>query len=143
MKDKKILVLVDGSEAALRAVQAARGLARATGRKLRLLHVHPDSAHQVPGLEVLGRKELRKLREESARKVFDEARAALGQDAAGVEEVLLWGDPAEEIIDYTRSEPDCHLVMGRRGLGRLGSLLLGSVSDKVVRHARGLVTVVD
>lgn len=33
-------------------------------------------------------------------------------------------------------------MMGKRGLSKIQHLLLGSVSDKVVRHAPGVVTVV-
>jgi len=34
------------------------------------------------------------------------------------------------------------VVIGRRGLTRMKSLMLGSVSDKVIRHAKSPVTVI-
>lgn len=41
-----------------------------------------------------------------------------------------------------KQNPGTHLVMGKRGLSKISRLLLGSVSDKVMRHAPGLITVV-
>ncbi len=143
MGESSIAVAVDGSDASIRAVQSGNRLSRATGRRLKLLHVHPDPGKNAPGLEFVGRKRLREAGQASAREIFDQARSALGAADNAPEEVLLWGDPAEEIISYMTANPDFHLVMGRRGLSRLKSLLLGSVTDKVIRHSPGLVTVVD
>ncbi|MFP4555208.1 MAG: universal stress protein, partial [Actinomycetota bacterium] len=48
----------------------------------------------------------------------------------GSTEVLI-GSPAHEIVHYAEShDADC-IVMGRRGLGDVGGLFLGSVSHKV------------
>ena len=45
------------------------------------------------------------------------------------------GEPAEEIVDYARLEEVDLIVMGSRGLSPIQELLLGSVSDKVLRTA--------
>lgn len=52
------------------------------------------------------------------------------------------GDPAAAIIGTAESELVDMIVIGRRGLGGLSQLLLGSVSKSVVDHARCAVTVV-
>ena len=141
MNTKVIVAAVDGSDSALEAVRAADQLAGATGRKLQLLYVHPDYATSDTGFEILGKERVERLKQQSARAAFDSAHALLGKRSPPPGEILLWGDPAEEIISYMENNPGVHLVMGRRGLSKLKSLVLGSVSEKVVRHAPGLVTV--
>lgn len=50
--------------------------------------------------------------------------------AVGTTSVLV-GPPAREIVDYAeRVSANC-IVMGRRGLGDVAGLLMGSVSHKV------------
>ena len=52
-----------------------------------------------------------------------------------VRTVLREGDPAAAIRDLAREEKPDIIVMGRRGLGDLAGLLLGSVSQKVLHLA--------
>ena len=49
---------------------------------------------------------------------------------------------AKEIVEYLDEHPGSHMFLGRRGDSTLRSLTLGSVSEKVVRHAHRPVTVV-
>jgi nucleotide-binding universal stress UspA family protein len=56
---------------------------------------------------------------------------------------LIWqGDPGEAIVDAARSEAVDLVVVGSHGRGSMGRLLIGSVSDHVVRHAPCPVLVV-
>lgn len=49
-----------------------------------------------------------------------------------------------EILDAAGNSGYSTIVMGRRGLGTVTSVLFGSVTNKVVQHARGLaVTIVE
>jgi nucleotide-binding universal stress UspA family protein len=73
--------------------------------------------------------------------VFDAAKEAVSK-LDPIEEILLKGDPAHEIIEYLEANPGTHLVLGRRGHSAVRSLTLGSISEKVIRHATGPVTVV-
>lgn len=45
------------------------------------------------------------------------------------------GHPGEEICKLAETEDAAGIIMGRRGRGTLGELLLGSVSQYVVHHA--------
>ena len=65
------------------------------------------------------------------------AEAARGLDAPGriVETIVLHGRPASVIVEQANELRADLIVVGSRGLGRLRSMLLGSVSAEVVDHA--------
>ena len=48
---------------------------------------------------------------------------------------VLFGDPREEIVNFAKSENVDTIVMGSRGLGAIKRLLLGSISDYVLKNA--------
>ena len=48
-----------------------------------------------------------------------------------ISHILLKGDPAENILSAAKKEKADVIVLGRRGMGRLAGLLIGSVSQKV------------
>jgi nucleotide-binding universal stress UspA family protein len=137
-----IIVPVDGSEGSQRAARFAARLAKATHSKVNLLHVFPATPNEVIGMASLSREDIEHAEKQAARKAFDKALQAMGEQQQEIEEKVLFGDPAEEIIRYVGEHPDALVVMGRRGLSRMESLLLGSVSEKVVRYASGAVTIV-
>ena len=63
------------------------------------------------------------------------ARRARGGCGASVRTILEAGDPATAILRAAQDEAADIIVMGRRGLGDLAGLLLGSVSHKVTQLA--------
>lgn len=80
--------------------------------------------------------------EEGARKVLDDAVAqAFGDETpANVSSTLVRSHPREALIDASRDAD--MIVVGRRGHGGFGGLLLGSVSSAIVAHAHCPVLVV-
>jgi nucleotide-binding universal stress UspA family protein len=91
----------------------------------------------------MSRADIDQAAQAAAQRAFDETRKALGSDLIDrIEEETSIGDPAEEIIRYTEDDHAVLVVLGRRGLSRMKSLMLGSVSDKVLRHAKSPVTVI-
>ena len=143
MKDfKKVVVAVDGSDAGIRAARVAARLADTMQVPLVLLHVFPMLTDDASGALGFGPEALEQARTRSARKAFDDVLAQVSERPDEPDEVALIGDPAEEIIDWLGDAQNMLLVMGRRGQTKIGSLLLGSVSDKVIRHTHTPVTVV-
>lgn len=68
--------------------------------------------------------------------ILDDAEAlAKSRGAAKVRRAILSGDPAACILDAARGSQARFIVMGRRGLGSLAGLLVGSVSQKVSQLA--------
>jgi nucleotide-binding universal stress UspA family protein len=74
----------------------------------------------------------REAGEELLRRAEVRARAV---GATLVEATLEIGDPASLIVDHAKAKEVDMVVMGRRGLGAVGGILLGSVSHKVAQSA--------
>lgn len=139
---KSILVPVDGSPAALRAAEHAIVLLHAgLAQRAILLNVQPpvmagDISSLVPVDTVQRARILQgELLMAPARKLFADA---------GLEHVLRieLGDPGETIAAAAASNDCTHIVLGTRGLGRIASLVLGSVANKVVHLSQVPVTLV-
>jgi len=139
---KEILVPVEGSNNALRAVRYALELAAALEARVRLFYVFPVSSVEIIGMAGMSRDDIEHAAQAAAQRVFDKLHAEVGETEIKLEDETSIGDPAEEIIRCTEDDHELLVVMGRRGLSRIQSLLLGSVSEKVVRHARSPVTVI-
>ncbi|HMB37488.1 MAG TPA: universal stress protein [Wenzhouxiangellaceae bacterium] len=139
---KQILVPVDGSENSLRAVRYALGFADALGARIRLFYVFPVSSVEIIGMAGMSRDDIEHAAQAAAQRVFDKLHAEIGETAVKIEDETSIGDPAEEIIRCTEDDHELLVILGRRGLSRIQSLLLGSVSEKVVRHAHSPVTIV-
>lgn len=58
-----------------------------------------------------------------------------GSGAARVESKVVLGDPAEQIVEYAVERDADLIVTGRRGFGKIKSLVLGSTSQKVQQLA--------
>ncbi len=137
----RILVPVDGSEAAVRAARFAAGMAaNAGGGEIVLLNVQePVEELQTHGL---AREAIRAHRDELAREAATAASAALERSGIAFRFEWRFGDPARAIVEAAR-EARCDLiVMGTRGAGPIESLLLGSVAYKVLHIAELPVTLV-
>jgi nucleotide-binding universal stress UspA family protein len=71
---------------------------------------------------------------------FTAAQALLSRATAG--QLVVTGEPAEEILRLAKERPAEMIVVGARGLGVVKRLLLGSVSDMVLRAAHCGVLIV-
>src|SRR3712207_2104926 len=140
----KILLATDGSEEAALAARTAADIAQKTDSELHVVHVRGISVYIDPSTETA---RIIHAAEETARREAQETLDAQVEQikAAGGEVAQTYvrlGRPAEEII-ILADEIDAGLVvLGSRGLGGIRRLLLGSVSDGVVRHAHCPVLVV-
>lgn len=124
----------DGSPEARGALDWAASLARAAPAQLRLLSVHESlPLATVPAAAGLPLASVtQELREALARRLT-EAEAAVRADGLKVTGALLDGDAASELAKAT-AHLDL-LVLGSRGYGPLGAVMLGSVSSELVRTA--------
>lgn len=135
-----VVVGVDGSEEAQRALHWAAGEAGRRHWPLRVIHALDYSHFQLK--EVIGAKPGSAEDREVAQTIVDEAVAAVERiwPAVGVTGDWRRGNPAP-VLARTVTEHDI-LVVGSRGLGRVASALLGSVSSDVSYRADCPVIVV-
>lgn len=129
----KILIAVDGSDNALRAVDFVVGQAPLYKDELEI-HLLNAQLPVASGTvtRFVGRKQLESYHQDEGVAALAAARRRL--DGAGVryQHHICVGAYAETIIACAR-ERDCNMiVMGARGLGAVAGLLLGSVATKVI-----------
>jgi nucleotide-binding universal stress UspA family protein len=141
----RVVIGDDGSDDAGKAAQLATKIGKPFGTTALLLRAYP----RLPETDLEGRAldprmvddELR--REEGAL----QARAAKVEEASGMRPRarLSVGDAAASLIEAAEeATPERTLIaVGRRGLGAVERLRLGSVSTKVLRASRGPVLVVN
>ena len=73
---------------------------------------------------------------------FDKARKLGNKEEVKVESVLMRGDAASNIIDFSKKGSYDAIIMGWRGMGRLSQLVLGSTSNKVLNHSECTTVIV-
>ena len=136
----KILLAVDGSEHALRTARVAGDLARSMkSESVRLVVVYS----YIPSF--LGEPNMQTIidaRLHESQEILQSAIQEMGNIPGEIHTEVIEGSPAEVIIDVAKTREIELIVMGSRGLGKLGGLLLGSNSQKVVSHASCPVLVV-
>ena len=139
---QKILVGVDGSESAIKAVTLAAGLSKNFGSQLVLAHVVQVSAIAEQAIKMSATEHLKEnpktIMEKLSQDVLDQARQHALQAGAsedGIATVTADGDQARQIIEAAKRLKSDLIVVGSRGRGRLEGLLLGSVSQKVAALA--------
>lgn len=136
---EKIVVGVDGSDHAARALRWA--VTEATVRDATLVAVHawsiPATAYSTFTMPLVDSDTMQRAAEETLR-----AATALAARDKGVvvEERVVEGPAAQALLQ--EADDAALLVVGSRGHGGFAGLLLGSVSQQLVHHARCPVVVV-
>jgi len=140
---RKILVAVDGSENALRALDVAAAQARLTpDGELHVLTVrHPASFYGALDF-YMTEEQMREIATRQVTAVLEAAAERAARSGVRFEIEQLEGEPAAAIADRA-VELGCEaIVMGSHGRGQLGAFVLGSVAQRVVHHATVPVTLV-
>jgi nucleotide-binding universal stress UspA family protein len=137
---KQILVPIDFSECSTPALKYAARLARAVSADLHLLHVWevPEFVPRVmPGEGFLDRRALSELMEQRAREELDAfVREAEKLQIPIVSTKLACGVPSRTIVEVAKRDRCDLLVVGTHGRTGFSHVMLGSVAERVVRHAR-------
>ena len=129
---RRVLLGTDLGETVELATDRAFDLARRHGAELLVVSViEPKDLRQQTGREDIRWDEVRDRRHDAAQELVARGRA-LGVAVS----FLVWtGDPGESIVSAAEAENADLVVVGTHGRGPIGRLLLGSVSDHVVRNA--------
>ena len=135
---RRIILGVDRSEASAKALKFVLekfrpdGSYRNGGRKpihVSVVHVMP---FKYPGSQDVGVR--RGLVEQEVQKLIEAGFTS--------QPVCVIGNPADEILDVAATQHADLIVLGAKGLSGIDRFLLGSVSTRVVQHAKGAVLVV-
>ena len=134
----KILVAIDGSESAKKAFTTSIYLASLSKCKIDVIHVVScefggDSAASLDLVEDLKIK---------ANSMLEEYKKDALEKGIQPKFMLEIGDPANMIIEIVNSKDYDLVVLGTRGMNVFKELVLGSVSIKVMHHAKCPVMVV-
>jgi len=131
---KKVLVAVDFSTESVLAAKFAVSLAQKFNAKLFVLHVVTSMPSKIEPM--VGSFDSIQTR------VFVTAEAALQRvlppeekDTVDVEAIIDIGEPHNVIVERAKELGVDAIVIATRGLSGIAHVLLGSVAEKVTRHA--------
>ena len=137
---KSVLVAFDFSQASQKPLHHALAIARHYRAKFYFAHVVSGLGYTIAGQEALT------LAAESARRTAQELEKGLLESGAlaGLDHefIIREGNVWEQLELLIREKRVDMVVVGTHARGTLGKLLLGSVAEKVFRHADCLVATV-
>ena len=133
---KKILFPTDFSDVAAKAVKYVKQLRGAGAQEVILLHVIDEQE-----LMVLSRApaQYQQIVEELKKEVATEMAAIVEEmtsEGFRVTPEVKTGNPFRVIMDTAQREKVSIIVLGSHGKSNVGELLMGSVSENVIRHAK-------
>ena len=133
----RIVVAVDGSDCADRAVSVAGDLAEAFGGEVVVVHLAETIAAWTVALEAETPEEAGDVADRAVRSLKDR-----GISARGEVHSIVRGAVAHRIVELADAVGADLIVMGSRGLSDISGLLLGSVTHRVLHQAEVPVLVV-
>jgi nucleotide-binding universal stress UspA family protein len=136
---RKILLATDLSPTSGPATDEAFEVAHRLGAHLLVVSVIDSTTLRLPGGLYQARvDQVRERRQSAAQELVQRGR----REGIRVTFLVWEGDPGDSILEAARAEDADMVILGSHGRGPIGRLLLGSVSQHVVRHARVPVVVV-
>ncbi len=138
----KVLAALDFGDSSLEALRQARALAHAVGGSLALCHVLPapsELALLIAEPDQAARASLTGEEEDTRKALIEHAREKVGLEAADV--LVLRGETYAEIVRAAESVGAGTVVVGTHGRTGIARLVLGSVAERVARHAHCSVLV--
>ena len=127
----KILLATDGSEDAALATKAAIDLSNQSGAELHVVHVGRSSLRLSPTeYQAAAREKIGELA-----KAVEEAGGDVTETHLRIDDSQTAGNEAEHITGLAEELGADLIVIGSRGLSGMKRLVMGSVSEGVVRHA--------
>lgn len=124
---KKILIALENSQTDATILEHIKPLAKLTGSSVLLVHVADGwVARNFNELELAESEEMREDRD-----YLKKVRADFEREGVAAKDLLLLGEPADEIIKLAHSS-DCDLIaMSTHGHRFLSDMIYGATVDKV------------
>lgn len=128
---KNIICPVDFSKESRRALNSAIIISRMVGAKLVIISVYPRFKYNFAQLDADEINEMRQLEHKKEFHSFLEKFNLIDLD---FEKHISGGEPAEEILKSIKSNKSDLLIMGTTGKSAVSKILMGSVTEKVIRE---------
>lgn len=139
MDIKRTVVAYDGSNESQKALNWGIYFGKKFGADVRTVTV---IAPPELGPEINEQDEYYLNADKYYRPKLDKVREYGEQSGISIKTVILIGHPAESIIKYASNNGADLILIGTRGLGGFDKLIIGSVAQKVTKHANVPVLIV-
>lgn len=143
MNFKKILCPIDFSEYSYDALEFAKTLAKNFNSKLYVVHIIYEPADftgfYVPHISF---DKIRSEIESGAKKIMDEVKEKRIQDIPSAETMIIFGNPADEIVRFAKDKEIDLIVIGSQGKKGIEKMVFGSTAEKVVKKSTCPVLVI-
>ena len=137
---KKIIVAIDQSDNTDHVMISASEQAEALNADVTVL-----SVIEVPSLASEGELDLAQIENEEKR-IYEHHKKLIDKYFSGsillVESKILHGNAADKICEFAKNRNASVVIIGTRGLSKLQTKLLGSVSEKVIKNCSCSVMIV-
>lgn len=138
---RALLVPIDGSEYAKKALQYAMQMAKGMDAEIILMNVQP-SYNTANVRRFFKEEDIREHQEAMAKEALEPAMEMVEAQGLPFYTVIRIGVPGVEICNEAKERGVEGIVMGSRGLGPIRGAILGSVSYSVLHNAPCPVTIV-
>ena len=143
---RKILYPTDFSDVSKIAIEYIKQLKESGVKEILVLHVIDERDAQFNYLYIMdeytGDKSLKQRLENEARKGLTEIKDKLKDFGFKITARIEFGVPLKEILKAEQEEDISIIIIGSHGKSNVAEMLLGSVSEKVVRKCKKPVLVV-
>jgi len=135
---KRILIAFDGSENSYKAVEFTKNL-------INNLKEKPETIELISVIQVIDLPEIPENQSLISyyKKYYKDKHQEIIKENPEFKSVILTGNVASEIINYSKEYKVDLIVVGKTGKSKLEQFLLGSVSKKIVDHAQTNVLIVN
>jgi nucleotide-binding universal stress UspA family protein len=135
---KNILLASDGSDHSYRSAEKAVGLAKLHGGKIDVVYVIDGATSKSDVLTNNSKYEIEKKRKEKLAPIVK----LLENEGIDYNVKIIQGEPGPAIVNFAnKGDYDC-VVVGSRGLNKLQTMVLGSVSHKIAKRVEVPVLIV-
>jgi len=133
---RKILIATDGSETAEKAADFGVQIAGLSGAKVYAVYVIDTTPYYSIPLDQIWSKEVYEQLEQMGNEITSNVEKTAKAAGLEAESIVLKGDPAQRIVNFAEEQSVNMIIVGSHGIGGFERLVIGSVSEKVVRHAK-------
>jgi len=147
---EKILLAVDGSEKSKQAADKLAEMVKSIESEVDIITVLESPDIKLREVDAyIPDKTIEELREmnkeeikEKAEQILKEAEEHFKDIDVKLKKIIKYGDPADVICDYAEENDIDMIVLADKGIGGIKRFFLGSITSKVVRHAKSSVMIV-